>query len=159
MAFRFGTSSLAHLNHVHPTLAEITTAAIGVSSQDFSVTEGCRSLTQEKLNVAAGVSRTLNSQHLIQPDGFAHAVDLVPYVDGRTQWLWDHIYPIVRAMKQACLDKHFDPRKIRWGGVWDRRLDTLDTTSDESIAKAVHDYTVRHKGSDLLDGPHFELRL
>lgn len=120
--------------------------------------EGCRSLTQEKLNVAAGVSRTLNSQHLIQPDGFAHAVDLVPYVDGKDQWLWDHIYPIVRAMRLSA-DWFQIAHKIRWGGVWDWRLDQIDVSTDESIKLAVSAYCTRHKGSDLLDGPHFELRL
>lgn len=156
MAYSFGATSLANLQHVHPVLVACAEAAIAISTQDFSVAEGCRSLAQERLNVAKGTSRTLNSMHLIQPDGFGHAVDLVPYDNGALDWNWAHIYPIVRAMHDAATSAGV-AGKIRWGGVWDERLNDIDVSSDAAIAAAVHAYTVRHAGSDLLDGVHFEI--
>jgi peptidoglycan L-alanyl-D-glutamate endopeptidase CwlK len=156
--YSFGKTSLANLTHVHPTLVELATFAIGISTQDFSIAEGCRTLAEEKKHVADGTSKTLNSMHIIQSDGFGHAVDLVPYVDGKLDWDWNHIYPIVQAVRAAA--DHFGiAPKIRWGGCWDKRLDRIDVSSVTSVANEVHMYSVRHKGPDLLDGPHFELPL
>ena len=45
---------------------------------DFSVREGVRTPETQKEYVAKGVSKTMASKHLIQPDGYGHAVDLYP---------------------------------------------------------------------------------
>ena len=45
---------------------------------DFSVKEGLRTLERQKQLVAQGKSRTMLSKHLVQEDGYGHAVDLYP---------------------------------------------------------------------------------
>ncbi len=45
---------------------------------DFSVKEGVRTLARQRQLVAEGRSRTMRSKHLVQSDGFGHAVDLYP---------------------------------------------------------------------------------
>lgn len=41
------------------------------------IIESLRTRAQQKAKVAAGESRTMKSRHLVQGDGFAHAVDVV----------------------------------------------------------------------------------
>ena len=136
---------------MHPDLVSVVKTAIRHSEQDFSVHDGLRTAGEQELLVRRGASKTLNSRHLKQKDGFGHAVDLVPYVNGKLRWEWPLIYPIVQAVHSAVnmLDV-----AVVWGAVWDRDLRVLDP-------KCLHDeiirYKVRHKGRDFLDGPHFEL--
>lgn len=77
MTYRFGKVSLANLEQVHPDLARIAHTAI--LDWDCSITDGARTLAEQQRNVARGVSKTMASKHLPQADGFAHAIDIVPY--------------------------------------------------------------------------------
>lgn len=78
----FGARSRAALAQVHPTLIRILSEV--TEFFDCSVLDGARSSQQQALNVANGLSKTLDSKHLIQPDGYAHAVDVAP-----TPQQWD----------------------------------------------------------------------
>lgn len=152
--FRLGIRSLTELEGVKPELVTCVKLAITLSIQDFTVFDGLRTDAEQKLHVEKGVSKTLKSKHLKQADGFGHAVDLVPWVDGKPVWNWNLIWPIAHAMDQAAtklgLAEH-----IRWGGAWDRRLS--DFGGDVYAYKAeCAAYSTRHEGSDFLDGPHFE---
>lgn len=64
---------------VHPDLVSLIERVMQKQVVDFSVHEGLRDLTTQKVYLANGVSKTLKSKHLKQPDGFGHAVDLYPY--------------------------------------------------------------------------------
>lgn len=86
MAFKLSARSLGHLEGVHPDLVRFVKRMIEVTPRDFSVIDGVRTLEEQKANVAKGVSKTMNSLHLPQSDGFAHAVDLVPIVGGKVSW-------------------------------------------------------------------------
>lgn len=156
MTFALGKTSRARLAGVHPRLVAIVERAIVLSGQDFTVFEGLRTLARQKELVRTGASKTLASQHLRQPDGFGHAVDLVPWIGGRARWEWGPIYEIARAMRAAAEELGAGD-EIRWGGVWDRRLDDLPSSA-EGIKAAVIAYSARHPGPDFLDGPHFEFR-
>jgi peptidoglycan LD-endopeptidase CwlK len=151
MTYVLGKQSLENLKGVHKPLADLVREAIKITTQDFSVNEGLRSLAQQKLNVKNGVSQTLNSYHLT---GFA--VDLVPYINGKKVWDWEGCYKIAMAMDEAAT-KAGVARNIRWGGAWDKRLSDFGGNVDE-YKKAVQAYQVRHPGPDFLDGPHFEWR-
>lgn len=153
MPYTLGASSRAHLDGVHPRLVAVVEAAIKTTAQDFTVMEGLRSLAQERENVARGVSKTLHSMHLKQADGYGHAVDLVPWIDGAARWEWAAIYPIAAAMRAAAIA---EGARLRWGGVWDMALNDL-AVSPQGLAAAVKDYERRHAGPDFLDGVHFEL--
>ena len=76
MSFKLSSKSLNKLTNVHPDLVRVVQKAIELSTTDFSVTEGERSLAQQQANVKKGVSQTMKSKHLVQEDGFVHAVDL-----------------------------------------------------------------------------------
>jgi len=89
MPMRFSDHSLNELRHVHPELvimvADCAAYCTG-KGVDFIVFDGMRTEAEQRKNIARGVSKTMNSYHLIQPDGLAYAVDLVPYVDGAARW-------------------------------------------------------------------------
>lgn len=153
MTFVLGSKSMLNLQHVHPKLVGVVERAIKISGQDFTVQEGLRSSARQRALVASGASKTLNSKHLEQPDGYGHAVDLVPWIDGTPRWEWGPIYLIAAAVREAAIALVVP---IRWGGVWDRRLNDLPS-GPAGIKSAVAEYCVRHPGPDWLDGPHYEL--
>ncbi len=76
--YKFSPSSLSKLEGVHPLLVSVVTEAMALQVMDFSVQEGVRTLSRQKQLVAEGKSRTMLSKHLIQADGYGHAVDLYP---------------------------------------------------------------------------------
>lgn len=149
MTFVLGPTSLGRLSGVGPDLVKVVKRAIEITPQDFSVFEGLRSRETQAEYLKRGVTRTMNSKHLRQPTGFGHAVDLVPFIDGRVRWEWGAIWPIAEAMKQAAQETGI---LLRWGGVWDRTLNELGDLKTE-----VDMYCKRHPGPDFLDGPHYEL--
>ena len=153
MTYILGKKSLANLDGVHPDLVRVVKRAIGLTEQDFTVQEGLRSIETQREYLKRGVTKTLNSQHLKQGDGFGHAVDLVPWIGGQPRWEWPAIYPIAAAMRAAAA---VEGVRLRWGGVWDRALADLGN-GPASLKQAVADYCVRHPGPDFLDGPHYEL--
>lgn len=153
MSFALSAYSRARLKGVHPDLAALVRRAIELTTQDFIVHDGVRTLARQRALVAAGASKTLRSRHLVQADGFGHAVDLVPYIHGKVRWEWKPIYAIAAAVRQAAVEWRVD---LIWGGVWDRRLADLPETAD-GLEAAVKAYTVRHPGPDFIDGPHFEI--
>lgn len=155
--FNLGPKSRANLFGVLPLLSGIVQGAIKRSDQDFSVHEGLRTLERQKAYLASGASTTLDSLHLRQFDGWGHAVDLVPYVDGVLRWEWPLIFPIAVAMRTEAV---LAGVKIRWGGVWDRSLNDLPD-GVEGMADAVDAYVARRKAAGhrrvFIDGPHFEV--
>lgn len=131
MSFHLSRRSRHRLAGVHPFLVECVYRAIETTAQDFAVFEGLRDETTQAAYVARGVSKTMHSKHLLQPDGFAHAVDLVPFVRGRIDWCDDEKWryePIRHAMFRAA-EQLGGGYELRWGGDW-----------------------------RWFDGPHFELR-
>ena len=121
MTYKLSLRSRQRLSGVHPDLVAVVKRAIEITTQDFFVGEGIRSVERQKRLVASGASRTMNSRHIT-----GHAVDLHPYPykgdhdqDGvPNSDDYDAYEPIVDAMKQAAeelgveLEHGFD-----WG--WD----------------------------------------
>lgn len=155
--FALGKSSIANLIGVIPSLEAVVNLAIKLSSQDFTVYEGLRSLEQQRINIKKGVSQTLDSMHLRQSDGFGHAVDLVPWIDGHPVWDWDGCYKIAMAVDEAATTLGCS-QHIRWGGAWDKTLADFGGNEADYKQQTIL-YAARHKGKDFLDGPHFEWKM
>jgi peptidoglycan L-alanyl-D-glutamate endopeptidase CwlK len=80
MAYSLGARSLAELEGVHPKLVEVVKRSIELTTQDFAVHDGLRTIAEQREYVRRGVSKTMNSMHMRQEDGYGHAFDLVPYI-------------------------------------------------------------------------------
>lgn len=147
--FRLSSRSLSKLEGVHPKLVSVVKRAIQVTREDFAVGEGVRSRERQRELVNKGASKTMNSRHLVQSDGYSHAVDLFWYKDGKISWDTDNVenfysldpnkeyegyqeigYAMLTAAKELGV-------KIRWGADWD-----MDS---------------QHTDHKFLDWVHFEL--
>lgn len=141
MTFILGTASLKNLEGVHPDLIALVKDVMDLQIMDFRVNEGVRSLEKQKEYVAKGVSKTLKSKHLIQPDGYGHAVDLYPFpVDMKAvnagSWRENGRFALLAGMMLALAKKR--GLTVVWGGDFDSDGEILDNT--------------------FTDFPHFELR-
>lgn len=152
--YALGRKSLRELEGVHPDLVKVVHMAISTTEADFSVHDGLRTEAEQREYVATGVSHTMKSKHLKQADGYGHAVDLVPYINGKLRWEWPPIYKIFKAVREAA-DKLGVP--IRWGGCW-QTINTTTSDPEEFIRLYVKKRKAQGKKA-FLDGPHFELRL
>ncbi len=157
MPYTLGAKSKAELAGVHPKLVALVERAIALTPQDFSVHDGLRTQAEQREYVRRGVSKTMNSMHMKQADGFGHAVDLVPYINGQLRWEWKPIYHIAAAVHQAAREQGV---ALTWGGVWDRAFSDLPGDA-AGIEAALNAYVTRRRGmgkSAFIDGPHFELK-
>jgi peptidoglycan L-alanyl-D-glutamate endopeptidase CwlK len=110
MTFRFGLRSKAALLGVHPDLIAVAYRALQLSTVDFTVTEGVRSLARQRQLFAEKKSKTLNSRHI---GGFA--IDVAALVGGKVTWDWAPYEAIAVAFKQAANELGID---LEWGGDW-----------------------------------------
>lgn len=145
-----GAGSLKELAGVDSRLVAVTKLAISISTQDFCVYDGIRTVKEQAAHVKAGTSQTMESKHL---DGLA--VDLVPWVNGGPKWDWDLIYPIALAVDEAAT-KLGVANLIRWGGAWDRKLSDFGGNA-KAYFNECQAYQQRHPGKDFIDGPHYEI--
>ena len=155
MTFKLSTRSLEKLEGVHPLLVKVVETAIQCTQTDFGVVFGVRTLAEQQELFDKGASKTMQSKHLIQDDGYSHAVDLMAYVGSRGSWELSLYDDLADAMKIAAKEHG---AHIRWGGSW-----TVDDirTWEGTMEEAMNSYTDLRRSQGrrpFIDGPHFELR-
>ena len=87
------------------------------SSVDFVIIEGARDSIRQAEMLKSGASKTLNSKHLIQKDGFAHAVDVF-HLRKKLDDPWKDYEAfgfVNSAVQRAAQDIGIE---IVWGGWW-----------------------------------------
>jgi peptidoglycan LD-endopeptidase CwlK len=137
MTYQLSQRSLQRLEGVHPDLVRVVRRALERSRYDFVVSEGVRAPERQQYLVAQGYSKTLRSKHLVQSDGYAHAVDLVACGDLNGDG-------VVDAQDRAL--------------VWNRHV-YVEIAKAVALSAAELGVSVRH-GIDFkgfFDGPHHEL--
>lgn len=151
--YKLGKHSRSELRGVHPDLVGVVRLAIRLTDQDFTVHDGLRTIEEQLEYCRRGVSQTMASMHLPQEeDGKGHAVDLVPFINGKMRWELVPCYNIAVAMRQAAREKGV---AIRWGGCW-QRLD--DDTREPALMVEEYVSKRRRRGRrPFIDAPHFEL--
>lgn len=127
----FSRVSQEKLSTCHPDLQKVVNEVIKI--YDITVIEGARSYEDQRRYYELGRSKTMNSKHLVQPDGYAHAVDIAPYpIDWNNKQRFAYMAGLMLGIaKQLGI-------QITWGHDWDS-----DGDFDEHAFK---------------DSPHFELR-
>lgn len=153
MTFMLGKASRLNLAGVHPDMVRVVNRAIELSAVDFKVNEGVRTIKRQAQLVASGASETMHSRHLVGPDGFGHAVDLVALVGGQVTFDWPLYFKLAEAMQAAAKELSVT---LEWGGVWDMQMDQYGDP-----LKASHAYVDRRHADGhqkvFIDGPHFQL--
>lgn len=113
-AFTLSRRSLDNLEGVHPDLVMTVKRAIRITTVDFAVIDGLRTVAEQKAAVERGASWTMHSRHLT-----GHAVDLAAWVDGAIAWEpWELYEAIADAMFKASAEVG---TVLVWGGLWKQR--------------------------------------
>ena len=147
--FSLSQRSIERLDGVDDRLVDVVCRAIEITTVDFGVTEGLRTIETQRQYVAAGKSQTMESKHLT-----GEAVDLVAYINGQVSWELNVYDNIADAMKQAAIEKNV---ALRWGAAWnipDIRL--WRGTMEEAMNYYIDERRKQNK-RPFIDGPHFEL--
>ena len=97
------------LEKVHPVLVAAFSSVKDIVPFKIFAIEGARSPERQKMLVWAGKSKTLHSKHLIQPDGFCHALDIGIIIDGKANWEHKNFLILANAVKSIS-------DKVDWGG-------------------------------------------
>ncbi len=119
----FGQTSKIRLSSVHPDLREILDDVIKLYDVTVPPHGGARTPEEQAGLLREGKSKTMRSKHVVQADGFAHAVDLIPYpVD------WDDRERFYFMAGLVFMAAEGRGTKIRWGGDWDGDKQFRDQT-------------------------------
>lgn len=104
------------LKGVHPDLIKVVEEFERSGTVSVTVSEGKRTLAQQKIYVKEGKSKTLNSRHLT-----GHAIDILP-IDAKGQLInsWLVYTKMAKEMKAAAKKVGVS---IKWGGDWTRFRD------------------------------------
>ena len=154
MTYSLGANSKKELQGVHPDLVKVVERAIQITAQDFTVFDGLRTADEQRNMVSSGASQTMNSMHRVQKDGFGHAVDLVPWINGKPRWEWEPIYTITHAVSIAAHELNV---RVRWGGAW-VELPLLKNPAEARRLVEAYGAARRKAGKKAFtDGPHFEI--
>jgi peptidoglycan LD-endopeptidase CwlK len=146
--FILGQRSRTELVGVHADLVAVVERAIQITPIDFAVTDGIRTIDEQRKYVESGASQTMDSRHLT-----GHAVDLVPFIGNKVRWELPLSFRIALAVRAAAIEKNVP---IRWGGCWSPLL----TESDRLPEDLVNDYVARKRGAGeraFVDAWHYEL--
>ena len=154
MTFRLSQRSMDKLEGVHPAMTAVVERAIQLTDVDFGVTQGVRTLDEQKANVAAGRSQTMASKHLLQDDGFSHAVDVVAYVGSDVSWELNMYDNICDAFKTAAEEVECS---IKWGAAWSEGDIRTYSSSAEDAMMAYVDLRRSQGRRPFIDAPHVEL--
>ena len=152
--FKLSNRSLEKLEGVNPVLVETVKEAIKLSSVDFGVIYGVRSLEEQKKLYESKRSQTMKSKHLIQDDKTSHAVDLMAYDGSNPSWDIVMYDDIADAMKAAAKEVGC---AIKWGAAWSvGNIVDYGGTMEEAMNEYV-DLRRSQGRRPFIDGPHFEL--
>lgn len=107
------SSSLAKMWGVHPDLVRVVKRCAADwkdADTGFIVTQGLRTLEEQKRLKAKGASKTLRSRHLT-----GHAVDLACTIHNQVRWDWPLYDRLAKRMKAAAKAEKVP---LEWGGDW-----------------------------------------
>ncbi len=122
----FSERSKERLSTCHPNLRRLFEAV--VTGFDCAILEGVRTKERQQALVISGVSKTLNSNHLADPDGYSRAVDVAPCP---INWKdLDRFYFFAGYVRRTAEELGV---KVRWGGDWDGDTEVRDNGFDDLV--------------------------
>ena len=149
MSYILSERSRGNLMRVDKRLVDVVKTAIQVTTVDFGVIQGIRTVEEQKILVERGASKTMKSKHI---EGLA--VDLMAYINGRGSWELNLYDNIADAMKKAALENEV---AIRWGAAWHMPDIRKWGSSMEEAMNSYIDIRRSEGKRPFIDAPHFEL--
>lgn len=149
MAFKLSNRSLGRLEGINPKLHNVVTRGIELTRIDFGVTQGMRTIEQQKAYFEAGKSQTMKSKHLV-----GDAVDVVAYVGGDVSWDGKVYDDIADAFAQAAKEQGV---AVKWGAAWSVGNIAAYGASMEDAMMEYIDLRRSQGRRPFIDAPHFEL--
>jgi len=149
MTFKLSKRSHDRLFGVNPKLVAVVNRAIELTTVDFGVTEGLRTVATQEAYVKAGKSQTMNSKHI-----GGNAVDLVAYINGGVSWELNLYDNIAEAMRTAAIENDLP---LRWGAAWNVPDICKWTGSMEDAMNHYIDERRQQGRRPFIDAPHFEI--
>lgn len=149
MTFRLSNRSLRELEGVKPALVQVVHTAIELTTIDFGVTQGLRTIEEQRQLVSKGASQTMKSKHIT-----GDAVDVVAYIGSRISWEANLYDNIADAFKVAAIECDV---KLRWGAAWHiPDIREWDGTMQDAMNEYI-DLRRSQGRRPFIDAPHFEL--
>lgn len=121
MAFYFSQRSRDNMEGLHPDMIRVLERGLELSPYDFGVDESLRTKKKQEIMYRTGKSQTMDSLHLMQPDGYAHAVDLYVFVNGEATWEHKYFRKVVQALFTAAIELGV---QIEAGTLWRDFIDS-----------------------------------
>lgn len=105
------------LSRVHPDLQRVIQRAAEITTVEFIVTCGERTLEEQKKLYEQGTTKTLKSRHIPENNlcGMSCAVDIAIMEDGKITWDYSKYEKFSHIVKEAASQVDV---KIEWGGDW-----------------------------------------
>lgn len=97
MTFLFSKRSLKNLEGVHHDLVQVAHMALSMSPIDFVIIDGVRTIEEQRILVAKGKSKTMDSRHLT-----GHAIDVAAWMNGAISWDFGLYEKITDAFDMAA---------------------------------------------------------
>ena len=119
--WKLSERSKRKLEGVHPDLVKLVYRALELSPYDFGITEGVRLLETQKQYVKEGKSQTLDSLHLVQEDGYSHAIDFAVYLGNKLTWEHGYYRKVIQAFVTAAIELGV---QVEFGGLWRTFVDS-----------------------------------
>lgn len=125
MSYVFGKRSKEKLSQCHPDLQLIAEEALKVSSMDFGVSEGHRSLEKQMEYFNSGRSKVdgikIKGKHNYQP---SLAFDIYAYISGKPKLAYNtsnlaYLGGVITATAKRLLNEGKITHRLRWGFNWD----------------------------------------
>jgi len=119
--------SLKALVGVHPDLVAVAKRAAELMPGGFILTEGLRTKERQRELFAKGLSKTMNSRHLV-----GLAVDFAPLIDNEVTWKWAACQRVAKVFKQSAAELKIP---IVWGGDWKTFKDGVHVELSRAVYK------------------------
>lgn len=120
MVFNFSRRSEGNLVGVRPDLIRVCKEALRRSRYDFGIISGVRTPQQQQELVRSGKSWTENSLHLVQWDGYGHAIDFAVWDRGKVTFDVAKYRVVMQAFMTSAIALSI---QIELGGLWESVVD------------------------------------
>lgn len=117
MATALTERDISRIEECHPILQKLWYAcASDTACPPFTIIDGARTVEEQKAYVARGTSKTMRSRHIPAKNGWSHAIDVAPVIDGELTWDWKYYHKLEPHVQRIA--KTLNIEALEWGGDW-----------------------------------------